>query len=130
MVTFRFYVVSTVAFFLALAVGVLVGSVLDGRIADGLQDRLDGVEASLDETVAAMDAKNVQIDELERYIEASAPFAVQGELDGHLDPGRRRVRRRRCRVCRTWCDGSASPDRWSRGSSGWSPAGTWPRPRT
>lgn len=80
MVTFRFYVVSTVAFFLALAVGVLVGSVLDGRIADGLQDRLDGVEASLDETVAAMDAKNVQIDELERYIEASAPFAVQDEL--------------------------------------------------
>ncbi len=82
MVTFRFYVVSTVAFFLALAVGVLVGSVLDGRIADGLQDRLDGVEASLDETVAAMDAKNVQIDEFERYIEASAPFAVQGELEG------------------------------------------------
>jgi hypothetical protein len=80
-VTFRFYVVSTVAFFLALAVGVLVGSVLDGRIADGLQDRLDGVEASLDETVAAMDAKNVQIDELERYIEASAPFAVQDELN-------------------------------------------------
>lgn len=82
MVTFRFYVVSTVAFFLALAVGVLVGSVLDGRIADGLQDRLDGVEASLDETVAAIDAKNVQIDEFERYIEASAPFAVQGELEG------------------------------------------------
>lgn len=80
MVTFRFYVVSTVAFFLALAVGVLVGSVLDGRIADGLQDRLDGVEASLDETVAAIDAKNTQIDELERYIEASAPYAVQGEL--------------------------------------------------
>ena len=81
MVTFRFYVVSTVAFFLALAVGVLVGSVLDGRIADGLQDRLDGVEASLDETVAAIDAKNAEIDEMERYIEASAPFAVQGELE-------------------------------------------------
>lgn len=81
MVTFRFYVVSIVAFFLALAVGVVVGSVLDGRIADELQNRLDGVEASLDETVAAIDAKNVQIDELERYIDASAPYAVQSRLD-------------------------------------------------
>lgn len=81
MVTFRFYVVSTVAFFLALAVGVLVGSVLDGRIADGLQDRLERVETSLDETVAAIDQKNVEIDQLERYIEASAPYAVEGRLD-------------------------------------------------
>lgn len=81
MVTFRFYVVSTVAFFLALAVGVLVGSVLDGRIADGLQDRLERVETSLDETVAAIDQKNVEIDQLERYIEASAPYAVEGRLE-------------------------------------------------
>lgn len=82
MVTFRFYVVSIVAFFLALAVGVVLGSVLDERIADSLQDRLDGVEASLDETVASIDEKNVEIDQLERYIEASAPFAVQSRLEG------------------------------------------------
>ncbi len=81
MVTFRFYVVSTVAFFLALAVGVVVGSVLDGRIADSLQDRLGNVERSLDETVALMDEKNVEIDEMQRYIESSAAFAVQGRLD-------------------------------------------------
>lgn len=80
MVTFRFYVVSTVAFFLALSVGVLVGSVLDGRIADSLQDRLDGVEQSLDETVASIDAKNDAIDEMQRYMDESAPFAVQGRL--------------------------------------------------
>ncbi len=80
MVTFRFYLVSVVAFFLALAVGVVVGSVLDGRIADSLQDRLDRVETSLDETVAAMDDKNREIDHLDEYIEASAPYAVQDEL--------------------------------------------------
>ncbi len=80
MVTFRFYLVSVVAFFLALAVGVVVGSVLDGRIADSLQDRLDRVETSLDETVAAMDDKNREIDELDAYVDASAPYAVQGEL--------------------------------------------------
>jgi hypothetical protein len=55
--------------------------VLDGRIADGLQDRLERVETSLDETVAAIDQKNIQIEELERYIEASAPFAVDGRLE-------------------------------------------------
>lgn len=82
MISFRFYVVSTVAFFLALAVGVVVGSVLDGRIADSLQDRLDGVEQSLDETVDAIDAKKAQIDQLERYVDESAPFAIQGRLDG------------------------------------------------
>jgi hypothetical protein len=82
MVTFRFYLVSIVAFFLALAVGVVVGSVLDGRIADGLQDRLDRVETSLDETVAAMDAKNVEIERLESALSASAPFAVEARLDG------------------------------------------------
>lgn len=80
MVTFRFYVVSTVAFFLALAVGVVVGSVLDDRIADSLRDRLDGVEQSLDETVASIDAKNAEIDQLERYMDESAPFAVQDRL--------------------------------------------------
>lgn len=80
MVTFRFYLVSVVAFFLALAVGVVVGSVLDGRIADSLQDRLDRVETSLDETVAAMDEKNREIDDLERFAEAVAPFAVDDEL--------------------------------------------------
>lgn len=80
MVTFRFYLVSVVAFFLALAVGVVVGSVLDGRIADSLQDRLDRVETSLDETVAAMDEKNREIDDLNAYVDASAPYTVQDEL--------------------------------------------------
>lgn len=81
MVTFRFYVVSTVAFFLALAVGVVLGSVLDSQIADSLQDRLERVEASLDETVALIDDKNLEIERHERYIEASAPFVVEGRLE-------------------------------------------------
>jgi hypothetical protein len=80
-VTFRFYVVSTAAFFLALAVGVVVGSVLDGRIADSLQDRLNRVETSLDDTVSSIDDKNAEIEQLERYAETSAPFAVGGRLE-------------------------------------------------
>ena len=82
MVTFRFYLVSIVAFFLALAVGVVVGSVLDEGISNSLQDRLERVEANLDDTVASIDDKNREIEQLERYAEASAPFAVQDRLVG------------------------------------------------
>jgi Copper transport outer membrane protein, MctB len=82
MVTFRFYLVSIVAFFLALAVGVVVGSVLDEGISNSLQDRLERVEGNLDDTVASIDDKNREIDDLQRYAEDSAPFAVEGRLDG------------------------------------------------
>ena len=80
MVTFRFYLVSIVAFFLALAVGVVLGSVLDGGISDSLKDRLAGVEANLNETVASIDEKNAEIKDLQEYVDASAPFAVEGQL--------------------------------------------------
>lgn len=81
MVTFRFYVVSTAAFFLALAVGVVVGSVLDGQIADSFQDRVAGLEQSLDENVASIDDKNAQIDEFEQFGTAVAPFALENRLN-------------------------------------------------
>ena len=80
MVTFRFYLVSIVAFFLALAVGVVLGSVLDGGISDSLKDRLARVEANLNDTVASIDDKNTEIDDLKQYVDASAPFAVEGQL--------------------------------------------------
>ncbi|MEX0768927.1 MAG: copper transporter [Microthrixaceae bacterium] len=78
--TFRFYLVSIVAFFLALAVGVVLGSVLDGGISDSLKDRLVRVEANLNETVTAIDEKNVQIEQLQQYVDESAPFAVEDQL--------------------------------------------------
>lgn len=81
MVTFRFYVVSVVAFFLALAVGVVLGSALDGRISASLKDRLERVEANLDSTADLIDQKNDQIDDLRSYAEASVPFAVEGRLE-------------------------------------------------
>lgn len=82
MVTFRFYLVSLVAFFLALAVGVVLGSALDGRISASLKDRLERVESNLDSTVDLIDQKNDQIASLEKYSDASIPFAVEGRLDG------------------------------------------------
>lgn len=82
MITFRFYVVSTVAFFLALAVGVVIGSALDERIVEGLQGRVERVEDDLDNTLESIDAKDEAIDQLQAYVEQSAPFAVEGQIDG------------------------------------------------
>lgn len=61
-------------------VGVVVGSVLDGQIADSLRDRLEGVEQSLDDTVDSIDAKNAELELQQRYMEESAPYVVQGTV--------------------------------------------------
>ena len=82
MVTFRFYVVSTVAFFLALAAGVVLGSALDQTIVDSLHSSLDRVEGNLDDTVAAMDARKKEIDDLNAYVEQSAPAMLTNQLTG------------------------------------------------
>lgn len=81
MVTFRFYLVSVVGFFLALAVGVVVGSVLDDGISKGLQERLDRVESNLDETGQVIDEKNERLSEQDRFAAAVAPFAVEHRLE-------------------------------------------------
>ncbi len=81
MVTFRFYVVSAVVFFLALAVGVVVGSALGVGDATRIEEGLNDMEAKLDETVSLIDEKNDQIKELERYENESAPFAGDATLE-------------------------------------------------
>ncbi|MGB3410104.1 MAG: copper transporter [Microthrixaceae bacterium] len=82
MVTFRFYLVSIVAFFLALSVGVVLGSVLDDGISSSLKDRLERVEANLDETVGVMDQKNRDIADHEKFAAESEQYLVEGRLEG------------------------------------------------
>lgn len=82
MITFRFYVVSVVAFFLAIAVGVVLGSALDGRISDSLKDRLERVESNLDATVDVMDEKNDQIERLNTFADEVMAYSVEGRLTG------------------------------------------------
>ncbi len=80
MVTFRFYLVSIVAFFLALSVGVVLGSVLDDGISNSLKDRLDSVETNLDETVGLIDQKNREIADQDRFATESEQYLVEGRL--------------------------------------------------
>ncbi|MCC6226093.1 MAG: copper transporter [Microthrixaceae bacterium] len=81
MVSFRFYVVATVALFLALAVGIVVGSALNETIVSSLKESIARVESNLDESVLAMEKRKREIDELDRFIDAAAPYAVEGRLD-------------------------------------------------
>lgn len=81
MIHFRYHLVSLVAVFLALAVGIVMGStVIDRAIVDGLRSRIDQVEANADARRAENARLGTEIDRLGRYVSASAPFAVTNRL--------------------------------------------------
>jgi hypothetical protein len=81
MVSFRFHIVSIIAVFLGIAVGVVVGSTyVDRAIVEGLRNRIktveDNVNARRDE-IAALEAELRRDDD---YLAASADFAVTERL--------------------------------------------------
>ena len=83
MINFRFHLVSLVAVFLALALGIVMGStVIDRAIVDGLKNRIDAVEARAD----ARRKENLELERrigaLETYAEQSVPHLVSQRLDG------------------------------------------------
>ena len=83
MVTFRFYIVSLVAVFLALAMGVVVGSTLiDRAIVDRLDRSVDSVSNRLDRQQDENAALRKEIRELREYADTTAPEVVDGALDG------------------------------------------------
>lgn len=83
MITFRYHLVSVIAVFLALALGVVVGSTLiDRAIVEGLEAQVDDVQARLDQRVGEVEAIRSDVDDLERYAEASAPWATENRLPG------------------------------------------------
>lgn len=70
MISFRFHIVSIVAVFLALAIGIVVGSTLiDRAIVEGLRNRVDEVSDNLDERQAANERLAAQNDVLQRWID-------------------------------------------------------------
>jgi hypothetical protein len=85
-ISFRFHVVSITAVFLAIAIGVVVGSTfVDRAIVDGLRDRIETVEDNLDDRLVQIDRLNDEVDRLNDVADTSAPFAVSGRLaDRHV----------------------------------------------
>lgn len=83
MINFRFHLVSLIAIFLALAVGIVVGStVIDQAIVDGLRDQIDRVEEKADARKVENDGLKDEIARITGYVEGSAPFVVEGRLEG------------------------------------------------
>jgi hypothetical protein len=81
--SFRFHIVSLIAVFLALAIGIAAGSTfIDRAIVDSLQDRVDTVSANLDVRRAENEALDGQIDDLEAYVTETAPWLVEDRLNG------------------------------------------------
>ncbi len=81
MINFRFHIASLIAVFLALALGVVMGStVVQRAIVDTLRNRIDTVERKADQQRSDNAALKTQIDRLNLYAAESAPYAVGGEL--------------------------------------------------
>jgi Copper transport outer membrane protein, MctB len=81
MINFRFHIASLIAVFLALALGVVMGStVIDRAIVDGLRSRIDEVERNRDDERARNDELTTERDQLSTYVEQSAPWTVDRRL--------------------------------------------------
>lgn len=83
MISFRFHVVSITAIFLAIAIGVVVGTTyVDGAVVDGLRNRIGSVSKTLDERKRQNDDLSSQLDSIQGYLDRSAAYAVSGRLPG------------------------------------------------
>ncbi|MBM3675404.1 MAG: copper transporter [Actinobacteria bacterium] len=81
MINFRYHIVSLIAVFLALALGVVFGStVVDRAIVDGLRSQIDNVEKHADDQKAENAALRAELDRTEAFVNDLAPFAVRGSL--------------------------------------------------
>ena len=105
MINFRFHLVSLVAVFLALAIGVVAGGALGQPTVDTLQSRIDTVEANAEQRRAENEELRAELDRADGAIDEGSEFAVTDRLDERARLRRRGARRRR---------GSGEPDRHAR----------------
>jgi hypothetical protein len=83
MINFRFHVVSLIAIFLALALGVVIGAgVIDRGVVDALNTRLDKVEDRSNRLQDENNTLNARNDQMGTMIGDMQPFAVSGRLPG------------------------------------------------
>jgi len=82
MINFRFHLVSLVAVFLALAIGVVAGGALGQPTVDTLQARIDTVEANAEQRRAENDELRAALDRANEAIDQSSGFAVTDRLTG------------------------------------------------
>jgi len=83
MINFRFHLVSLIAVFLALGVGILVGStVVDQQIVNHLDNEIRRVGKENSARESESKTLSQQNSQLQQYIAASSAFVGDGRLDG------------------------------------------------
>lgn len=83
MINFRYHLASLIAVFLALALGVVVGStVVDRAIVSGLRDRVDSVEKNAERRKAENDQLRSDLGRSQGAMGSLAPYALAGSLRG------------------------------------------------
>ncbi|MEA2433216.1 MAG: hypothetical protein QOG54_673 [Actinomycetota bacterium] len=83
MIDFRYHLISLIAVFLALGLGILMGSVvLDEQLVNRLNDRVNGLSTSLDERRAEVEDLRTTMDTFQDYAQATQAQLISGELAG------------------------------------------------
>jgi hypothetical protein len=83
LVDFRYHLVTIISIFLALAVGIVVGTTaLNGPVLDGLRDRNAGLISEKRALQSDVDLLGGEVDTADEFARALAPDLVGGRLDG------------------------------------------------
>jgi Copper transport outer membrane protein, MctB len=83
MIDFRYHLISIIAVFLALGIGILMGSlVLGENLVDQLERELDRIENRNDELQASIEELNAQVEINESFAQAAYPYLVGSQLEG------------------------------------------------
>ena len=83
MIDFRYHLVSIVAVFLALAIGIVLGSTeLRGNTLELLQSSSNSLKNQLNAVSAQRDGYQAQANAADQYLQAAEPRLLTGLLDG------------------------------------------------
>ncbi|MBE1489096.1 copper transporter [Plantactinospora soyae] len=83
MINFRYHVVSLTAVFLALAIGLVVGTAaLNGPVADSLKERVSGLSKSNEQLRESVNSLETEVKREEDFVTEAAPHMLKGTLAG------------------------------------------------
>lgn len=83
MISFRYHVVTIVAVFLALAIGLLAGSAfVEPELADQLRRQTDDLRGEIRDRESQLSEARTELEALAAFVEAVAPRLTQGRLAG------------------------------------------------
>lgn len=83
MIDFRYHLISIIAVFLALGIGILMGSlVLGENLVDQLERELGRIEDRNDELQASIEELNAQVEVDQSFAQAAYPHLVGSQLEG------------------------------------------------